>query len=84
MKIKKMTATFGGLDRAVLTPGDGLTGKTDEDNFGFTYHDLDCFLLNKMPPDPEVEGKILDMHFASLHKINPIPMFEKTTQNTLI
>ena len=25
MKIKKMTATFGGLDRAVLTPGDGLT-----------------------------------------------------------
>ena len=25
MKIKKMTATFGGLDNAVLTPGEGLT-----------------------------------------------------------
>ena len=25
MKIKKMTASFGGLDNAVLTPGDGLT-----------------------------------------------------------
>ena len=25
MKIKKMTAVFGGLDNAVLTPGDGLT-----------------------------------------------------------
>ena len=25
MKIKKMTATFGALDHAVLTPGDGLT-----------------------------------------------------------
>ncbi len=25
MKIKKMTATFGGLDHAVLEPGDGLT-----------------------------------------------------------
>lgn len=25
MKIKKMTATFGGLERATLTPGDGLT-----------------------------------------------------------
>lgn len=25
MKIKKMTATFGGLENAVLTPGDGLT-----------------------------------------------------------
>ena len=25
MKIKKMTATFGGLEKAVLTPGDGLT-----------------------------------------------------------
>ena len=23
--IKKMTATFGGLEKAVLTPGDGLT-----------------------------------------------------------
>ena len=75
-----------GLDKKFITkaPSDGLTGKTDEDNFGFTYHDLDGFLLNKMPPDPEVERKILDMHFASLHKINPIPMFEKTTQNTLI
>ena len=25
MKIKRMTATFGALDNAVLTPGDGLT-----------------------------------------------------------
>ena len=25
MKIKKMTATFGSLDNAVLEPGDGLT-----------------------------------------------------------
>ena len=25
MKIKKMTATFGGLEKATLTPGDGLT-----------------------------------------------------------
>lgn len=25
MKIKKMTATFGVLDHAVLTPGEGLT-----------------------------------------------------------
>ena len=27
MKIKKMTATFGGLDHAVLEPGDGQIGR---------------------------------------------------------
>lgn len=68
-----------GLDKKFIekAPGDGLTGKTDEDNFGFTYHDLDGFLLNKMPSDPEIEQKIMNMHLASLHKVNPIPMFKK-------
>lgn len=28
----------------VKSPGDGLTGKTDEDNFGFTYKELDKYL----------------------------------------
>ena len=26
-------------------PSDGLTGKTDEDNFGFTYEELDTYIL---------------------------------------
>ena len=30
----------------VKKPSDGLTGKTDEDNFGFTYAELDDYLLN--------------------------------------
>lgn len=32
------------LDLVEKSPGDGLTGKTDEDNFGFSYDDLDNFI----------------------------------------
>lgn len=61
----------------VKAPGDGLTGKTDEDNFGFTYEDLDGMLMETKDVDVEVEKKIMAMHFNSLHKNTPIPKFEK-------
>lgn len=31
------------------TPSDGLCGKSDEDNLGFTYADLDVYLYNTFP-----------------------------------
>lgn len=55
-------------------PADGLTGKSDEDNFGFTYAELDEFIA-KYEAGPislenltEVEQKILDMHKSAYHK----------------
>jgi NAD+ synthase len=45
------------------TPSDGMCGKTDEDNLGFTYEVLDNYILNKVPPKSlEVFSKIIKMH----------------------
>lgn len=52
----------------IKTPADGLTGKSDEDNFGFTYADLDGFINGVMPKSAEVAKKIFDMHASSEHK----------------
>lgn len=60
------------------TPADGLTGKSDEDNLGFTYKELDSFIdkFEKADgyiyPDNKVESNILKMYFNSFHKFKPI------------
>ncbi|MBP3436987.1 MAG: NAD(+) synthase [Clostridia bacterium] len=58
-----------GLDPAfvVKPPSDGLTGKTDEDNFGFTYAELDAYIKTGKG-NPETIEKIEKMHRASAHK----------------
>ena len=50
-------------------PADGITGKTDEDNFGFTYKQLDDFLLKGTSGDPAVDQKIEQMYDAAAHKL---------------
>ena len=59
------------------TPADGLTGKSDEDNFGFTYQELDT-LIEKIEhldragylesPLTETEMQICKLHNAAYHK----------------
>lgn len=45
------------------TPSDGMCGKSDEDNLGFTYDELDKFIRNKdYNLQPEVKAKIELMH----------------------
>ena len=59
------------------TPEDGMCGKSDEENFGFTYEFLDNFLLNGVKvikgEDVEKYNKIQTMHFKNTHKLNPMP-----------
>ena len=50
-------------------PADGITGKIDEDNFGFTYKQLDDFLLKGTSGNPVVDQKIEQMYDASAHKL---------------
>ena len=47
IEIGKELAEEFGLDIGYIVkkPADGLTSKTDEDNFGFTYEELDNYLL---------------------------------------
>ena len=50
------------------TPEDGLSGKTDEENIGFTYQELDDYLRRGIIPNIETYHKITKMHEVSRHK----------------
>lgn len=58
-------------------PEDGLSGKTDEDNLGFTYDELDNYLLN------DIRGphfnEIVHKHVTNLHKLEPMPSYKKVS-----
>ena len=49
-------------------PGDGMSGKTDEDNMGFTYEVLDAYLLDNETPDYETLRNIEERHSRNEHK----------------
>lgn len=57
------------------TPSDGMCGKTDEENFGFTYFELDNFLLNTGEVSEEVKEKIMKLHNSTRHKYKTMPTF---------
>lgn len=56
-------------------PSDGMCGKTDEDNLGFTYEELDGFLLGESGLAPETMNKVARLHKTTRHKYTPMPMF---------
>ena len=56
-------------------PSDGMCGKTDEDNLGFTYEELDDFILGTGEVSEETVAKIKRLHNSTRHKYLPIPMF---------
>lgn len=56
-------------------PIDGLCGKTDEDNLGFTYETLDKYIREGIEPSKEIKEKIDKMHKGSLFKLQPMPAF---------
>lgn len=57
------------------TPTDGICGKTDEDNLGFTYAELDAYIRDGIEPSEEVKTKIDSMHEKNLFKLQPMPSF---------
>jgi NAD+ synthase len=59
-------------------PIDGLCGKTDEENLGFTYAELDTYIrgLTDLSDKPELKEKIDRMHRNNLHKLQLMPKFE--------
>ena len=57
------------------TPIDGLCGKTDEDNMGFTYAVLDRYIREGYCADESAKAKIDKMHMMNMHKVCPMPMF---------
>ncbi len=57
-------------------PIDGLCGKTDEDNLGFTYAELDRYIREGVIDDPDKKAKIDRMHRMNLFKLQLMPAFE--------
>jgi NAD+ synthase len=57
-------------------PSDGLCGKTDEDNFGFTYAALNKYIRTGVCEDEAIKTKIDEKHQKNLFKLQPIPAFK--------
>lgn len=64
------------IDLVEKTPSDGLCGKTDEDNLGFTYAVLDKYIRTGVCEDPAAKALIDRKHVMNLFKLKPIPHFE--------
>jgi NAD+ synthase len=57
------------------TPIDGLCGKSDEDNLGFSYDVLDRYIREGICEDESVKAEIDRLHRESRHKFKAMPVF---------
>ena len=57
------------------TPIDGLCGKTDEENLGFTYAELDKYIREGIIDNPETKELIDKKHRNNLFKLQLMPSF---------
>ena len=57
-------------------PIDGLCGKTDEENLGFTYAALDRYIREGVCEDAVVKERIDTLHKRNLFKLELMPCFE--------
>lgn len=60
------------------TPADGLCGKTDEDNLGFSYQTEDDYLRRGIVPEASIKERIDTLHKDSAFKreVIRIPVFD--------
>lgn len=66
-----------GLPRELVdkTPIDGLCGKTDEENLGFTYAELDVYIRTGFIEDADKKELIDTKHKNNLFKLQLMPCF---------
>jgi len=57
-------------------PIDGLCGKTDEENLGFTYEELDRYIRTGEIADLDKKALIDRKHIANLFKLQLMPSFD--------
>ncbi len=76
-EVKEMGRLLGLPDVLVdKTPIDGLCGKTDEENLGFTYAELDVYIRTGFIADKEKQANIDRRHKANLFKLQLMPTFK--------
>ena len=73
----KAIGRFLGLPHELIekVPEDGLSGKTDEDNLGFTYEVLDKYIRTGEIDDLVIKEKIDTLHKRNLFKLSLMPAF---------
>ena len=64
-------------------PIDGLSGKMDEDNLGFTYAELDRYIRTGEIDDPEKKQKIDKLHKQNLFKLQLMPSFNPNLKTAI-
>lgn len=75
-EVKAMGRELGLPEKFIeKTPIDGLCGKSDEDNLGFSYQTLDDYIRRGIEPPKEIKEKIDRMHKNSLFKLEFMPVF---------
>lgn len=57
------------------TPTDGLSGKSDEENMGITYQQINAYIAAGTCGDATADSKIAQRHQSTQHKRNAIPRF---------
>jgi len=66
-----------------LSAADGLCGKTDEDNLGFTYAELDRYIRTGEIEDQKKKERIDYLHKKNLFKLKLMPVFEPDIPSAL-
>lgn len=78
-EVKEIGRVLGLPDELVdKTPIDGLCGKTDEENLGFTYAELDRYIRTGEIDNPDTKALIDKKHKANLFKLQLMPVFKPT------
>ena len=74
----KEIGTLLGLPSVLVNkvPIDGLCGKTDEENLGFSYADLDVYIRTGKMENEETKAKIDAMHIRNQFKLQLMPSFK--------
>ena len=76
-EVKQIGAYLGIPERFMAKPpADGLCGKTDEENLGFTYAELDKYIREGIEPSPDKKEKIDRRHAQNLFKLQLMPSFD--------
>lgn len=73
----KLIGRAAGLPEELIdkVPSDGLCGKSDEDNLGFSYEMLDEYIRTGEMEDAAVKEKIDRLHEKNLFKLQLMPKF---------
>ena len=76
-EVKQLGLALGlPYDLVYKTPSDGLCGKTDEDNLGFTYDTLDKYIRTGICENPTIKELIDRKHALNKFKLELMQSYD--------